>query len=155
MADTGWPSCATSLKGVILDMCGVLYDSGEGDGVAIPGSVEAVRRWVLSGTTENIWFEASFVCISSLNTLADLMCVCEGSKLPTWSWDSAPTRRKQWERSLWPNFKDWDLTFVSVRSSLLRLQPLLCFGKGGCGPTCWCTTVLSVHTRSSRVICID
>ncbi|XP_019721452.1 phospholysine phosphohistidine inorganic pyrophosphate phosphatase [Hippocampus comes] len=44
MADTGWTSCATSLKGVILDMCGVLYDSGEGDGVAIPGSVEAVRR---------------------------------------------------------------------------------------------------------------
>ncbi|XP_056285352.1 phospholysine phosphohistidine inorganic pyrophosphate phosphatase isoform X1 [Pseudoliparis swirei] len=44
MADTGWPGCATSLKGVILDMCGVLYDSGEGDGVAIPGSIEAVKK---------------------------------------------------------------------------------------------------------------
>ncbi|XP_054625547.1 phospholysine phosphohistidine inorganic pyrophosphate phosphatase isoform X2 [Dunckerocampus dactyliophorus] len=44
MADTVWPSCAKSLKGVILDMCGVLYDSGEGDGVAIPGSIEAVRK---------------------------------------------------------------------------------------------------------------
>nr|XP_057918711.1 phospholysine phosphohistidine inorganic pyrophosphate phosphatase [Doryrhamphus excisus]XP_057918712.1 phospholysine phosphohistidine inorganic pyrophosphate phosphatase [Doryrhamphus excisus]XP_057918713.1 phospholysine phosphohistidine inorganic pyrophosphate phosphatase [Doryrhamphus excisus] len=44
MADTGWSSCARSLKGVILDMCGVLYDSGEGDGVAIPGSIEAVRK---------------------------------------------------------------------------------------------------------------
>lgn len=44
MADTGWPGCAKSLKGVILDMCGVLYDSGEGDGVAIHGSVEAVKK---------------------------------------------------------------------------------------------------------------
>ncbi|XP_008288665.1 phospholysine phosphohistidine inorganic pyrophosphate phosphatase [Stegastes partitus] len=44
MADTGWPGCARSLKGVILDLCGVLYDSGEGDGVAIRGSIEAVRR---------------------------------------------------------------------------------------------------------------
>ncbi|XP_049420134.1 phospholysine phosphohistidine inorganic pyrophosphate phosphatase [Epinephelus fuscoguttatus] len=44
MADTGWPGCAKSLKGVILDMCGVLYDSGEGDGVAIPGSIEAVKK---------------------------------------------------------------------------------------------------------------
>lgn len=33
-----------SVKGVILDMCGVLYDSGEGGGQAIHGSVEAVRR---------------------------------------------------------------------------------------------------------------
>nr|XP_004561248.2 phospholysine phosphohistidine inorganic pyrophosphate phosphatase [Maylandia zebra] len=40
----GWPGCAKSLKGVILDLCGVLYDSGEGDGVAIPGSIEAVKK---------------------------------------------------------------------------------------------------------------
>lgn len=33
-----------SVKGVILDMCGVLYDSGEGGGQPIPGSVEAVKR---------------------------------------------------------------------------------------------------------------
>ncbi len=33
-----------SVKGVILDMCGVLYDSGEGGGQAIHGSVEAVKR---------------------------------------------------------------------------------------------------------------
>ncbi|XP_041818876.1 phospholysine phosphohistidine inorganic pyrophosphate phosphatase [Chelmon rostratus] len=44
MADAGWPGCARSLKGVILDMCGVLYDSGEGDGVAISGSIEAVKK---------------------------------------------------------------------------------------------------------------
>ncbi|KAK2884651.1 phospholysine phosphohistidine inorganic pyrophosphate phosphatase [Channa argus] len=44
MADSGWPGCAKSLKGVILDMCGVLYDSGEGDGVAIAGSIEAVKK---------------------------------------------------------------------------------------------------------------
>ncbi|KAM6963910.1 phospholysine phosphohistidine inorganic pyrophosphate phosphatase [Tautogolabrus adspersus] len=44
MADMKWPGCAKSLKGVILDMCGVLYDSGEGGGVAIPGSVEAVKK---------------------------------------------------------------------------------------------------------------
>ncbi|KAK7918805.1 hypothetical protein WMY93_010089 [Mugilogobius chulae] len=44
MAATGWPDCARSLKGVVLDMCGVLYDSGAGDGEAIPGSIEAVQR---------------------------------------------------------------------------------------------------------------
>ncbi|KAG7228042.1 hypothetical protein INR49_005664 [Caranx melampygus] len=44
MADTGWPGCAKSLKGVVLDMCGVLYDSGDGDGVAIDGSIEAVKK---------------------------------------------------------------------------------------------------------------
>ncbi|XP_069569225.1 phospholysine phosphohistidine inorganic pyrophosphate phosphatase isoform X1 [Brachyistius frenatus] len=46
MAATGWPGCANSLKGVILDMCGVLYDSGGegGDGVAISGSIGAVEK---------------------------------------------------------------------------------------------------------------
>ncbi|XP_035468207.1 phospholysine phosphohistidine inorganic pyrophosphate phosphatase [Scophthalmus maximus] len=44
MADTSWPDCAKSFRGVVLDMCGVLYESGEGDGVAIPGAAEAVRR---------------------------------------------------------------------------------------------------------------
>ncbi|XP_033963312.1 phospholysine phosphohistidine inorganic pyrophosphate phosphatase [Pseudochaenichthys georgianus] len=44
MADTDWPGCGKSLKGVILDMCGVLYDSGEGGGVAITGSIEAVNK---------------------------------------------------------------------------------------------------------------
>uniref|UniRef100_A0A9J8B1X6 Phospholysine phosphohistidine inorganic pyrophosphate phosphatase n=1 Tax=Cyprinus carpio carpio TaxID=630221 RepID=A0A9J8B1X6_CYPCA len=40
-----------SVKGVILDMCGVLYDSGEGGGQAIHGSAEAVRRLIGSGLT--------------------------------------------------------------------------------------------------------
>uniref|UniRef100_A0A671LLN1 Phospholysine phosphohistidine inorganic pyrophosphate phosphatase-like n=1 Tax=Sinocyclocheilus anshuiensis TaxID=1608454 RepID=A0A671LLN1_9TELE len=40
-----------SVKAVILDMCGVLYDSGEGGGQAIPGSGEAVRRLMDSGLT--------------------------------------------------------------------------------------------------------
>uniref|UniRef100_A0A665WPS9 Phospholysine phosphohistidine inorganic pyrophosphate phosphatase n=1 Tax=Echeneis naucrates TaxID=173247 RepID=A0A665WPS9_ECHNA len=43
MADAGWPGCSKSLKGVVLDMCGVLYDSGEGDGVALPGSSPSVE----------------------------------------------------------------------------------------------------------------
>ncbi|KAM4624631.1 phospholysine phosphohistidine inorganic pyrophosphate phosphatase [Polymixia lowei] len=42
MADFSWTK--KSLKGVILDLCGVLYDSGEDGGVPIPGSVEAVKR---------------------------------------------------------------------------------------------------------------
>ncbi|KAL2078569.1 hypothetical protein ACEWY4_026254 [Coilia grayii] len=44
MADHNWTGCVKSLKGVILDMCGVLYDSGEGGGVPISGSIEAVKR---------------------------------------------------------------------------------------------------------------
>lgn len=61
MADSGWPGCAKSLKGVILDLCGVLYDSGEGDGVAIPGSIESVKKWVkilrrnLISFTSSVW----------------------------------------------------------------------------------------------------
>ncbi|XP_034050272.1 phospholysine phosphohistidine inorganic pyrophosphate phosphatase [Thalassophryne amazonica] len=44
MADAGWLESVKRLKGVILDLCGVLYDSGEGDGVAIAGSVDAVKK---------------------------------------------------------------------------------------------------------------
>lgn len=46
MAAKDWPVCSKSLKGVILDLCGVLYDCGEGGGVAISGSVEALKKWV-------------------------------------------------------------------------------------------------------------
>lgn len=42
MAD--WMGAEKCVKGVILDMCGVLYDSGEGGGVPISGSIEAVKR---------------------------------------------------------------------------------------------------------------
>ncbi|XP_066522338.1 phospholysine phosphohistidine inorganic pyrophosphate phosphatase isoform X2 [Hoplias malabaricus] len=44
MASEKWPESVRSIKGVILDMCGVLYDSGEGGGVPIDGSVAAVKR---------------------------------------------------------------------------------------------------------------
>lgn len=44
MAAIDWPVCSKTLKGVILDLCGVLYDCGEGGGVAISGSVEALKR---------------------------------------------------------------------------------------------------------------
>ncbi|MGH0114367.1 UNVERIFIED_CONTAM: hypothetical protein FKN15_003261 [Acipenser sinensis] len=44
-----WKDCINNLKGVVLDICGVLYDSGEGGGVPIPGSVEAVKRIKASG----------------------------------------------------------------------------------------------------------
>ncbi|KAL7869770.1 hypothetical protein AOLI_G00137580 [Acnodon oligacanthus] len=44
MAEDKWSECVGSLKGVILDMCGVLYDSGAGGGTPIEGSVEAVKR---------------------------------------------------------------------------------------------------------------
>ncbi|XP_016112118.1 phospholysine phosphohistidine inorganic pyrophosphate phosphatase [Sinocyclocheilus grahami] len=40
-----------SVKAVVLDMCGVLYDSAEGGGQAIAGSAEAVRRLMDSGVT--------------------------------------------------------------------------------------------------------
>lgn len=51
MADASWPGCAKSLKGVVLDLCGVLYDSGEGGGSAISGSVEALKKWVSEWVT--------------------------------------------------------------------------------------------------------
>lgn len=39
-----WFKHSKNIRGFLLDISGVLYDSGEGGGVAIPGSVEAVRR---------------------------------------------------------------------------------------------------------------
>lgn len=39
----GW---ARAVRGLLLDVSGVLYDSGADGGVPIAGSVEAVRRWV-------------------------------------------------------------------------------------------------------------
>ncbi|KAG7170549.1 Phospholysine phosphohistidine inorganic pyrophosphate phosphatase-like 2, partial [Homarus americanus] len=39
---SGWLS--EPIKGVLLDITGVLYESGEGFGTVIPGSVEAVER---------------------------------------------------------------------------------------------------------------
>ncbi|XP_043912538.1 phospholysine phosphohistidine inorganic pyrophosphate phosphatase [Protopterus annectens] len=38
-----WLDSVKSVKGILLDVCGVLYDCG-GDGIVIPGSVEAVTR---------------------------------------------------------------------------------------------------------------
>lgn len=35
---------STKISGLLLDITGVLYDSGQGGGVPIPGSVDAVRR---------------------------------------------------------------------------------------------------------------
>jgi len=32
------------IRGILLDISGVLYNSGEGGGEAIPGSVEAVEK---------------------------------------------------------------------------------------------------------------
>ncbi|XP_067225239.1 phospholysine phosphohistidine inorganic pyrophosphate phosphatase isoform X3 [Chanodichthys erythropterus] len=49
MAAGGNMEWLKSVKGVILDMCGVLYDSGEGGGQAIHGSIEAVKRLMDSG----------------------------------------------------------------------------------------------------------
>jgi len=40
MADPNWYN---SIKGFLVDITGVLYDSG---GEAIPGSIEAVRRFI-------------------------------------------------------------------------------------------------------------
>ncbi|XP_071302587.1 phospholysine phosphohistidine inorganic pyrophosphate phosphatase isoform X2 [Agelaius tricolor] len=42
----GW---ARAVRGLLLDVSGVLYDSGAGGGVPIAGSVEAVRRIKASG----------------------------------------------------------------------------------------------------------
>lgn len=44
----GWAMAAwaRAVRGLLLDVSGVLYDSGGDGGVPIAGSVEAVRRWV-------------------------------------------------------------------------------------------------------------
>lgn len=46
MASCGW---ARAVRGLLLDVSGVLYDSGADGGVPIAGSAEAVRRWVGGG----------------------------------------------------------------------------------------------------------
>ncbi|XP_055962664.1 phospholysine phosphohistidine inorganic pyrophosphate phosphatase [Sorex fumeus] len=44
-----WGERLAGVRGVLLDISGVLYDGGEGGGKAIPGSVEAVARLKQSG----------------------------------------------------------------------------------------------------------
>lgn len=39
-----WAEKLAGLRGVLLDISGVLYDGGEEGGTAIPGSVDAVAR---------------------------------------------------------------------------------------------------------------
>lgn len=39
-----WSELLAGVRGVLLDISGVLYDGGEGGGAAITGSVEAVAR---------------------------------------------------------------------------------------------------------------
>lgn len=47
-AMAAWAERLTGVRGVLLDISGVLYDSGAGGGAAIAGSVEAVARLVSS-----------------------------------------------------------------------------------------------------------
>ncbi|XP_019635548.1 PREDICTED: phospholysine phosphohistidine inorganic pyrophosphate phosphatase-like [Branchiostoma belcheri] len=50
MASSGrWYDRCSDIQGVLLDISGVLYDSGATGGVAIPGSVEAVTKLKQSG----------------------------------------------------------------------------------------------------------
>ncbi|XP_072026927.1 phospholysine phosphohistidine inorganic pyrophosphate phosphatase-like [Amphiura filiformis] len=44
MADQPWFDSCAHVEGVLLDISGVLYDSGEGGGTPITGSIEAVQR---------------------------------------------------------------------------------------------------------------
>ncbi|XP_054437640.1 phospholysine phosphohistidine inorganic pyrophosphate phosphatase isoform X2 [Pteronotus mesoamericanus] len=46
---TAWGARLAGVRGVLLDISGVLYDSGEGGGKPIAGSVEAVARLKRSG----------------------------------------------------------------------------------------------------------
>ena len=41
---SNWTITPKPIKGVLLDITGVLYESGEGFGTAIPGSVEALSK---------------------------------------------------------------------------------------------------------------
>lgn len=49
-AMAAWAERLAGVRGVLLDISGVLYDSGAGGGTAIAGSVEAVARLV--GSTQ-------------------------------------------------------------------------------------------------------
>lgn len=45
MEETERPAwLARKIRGILLDISGVLYNAGEGGGEAIPGSVEAVKK---------------------------------------------------------------------------------------------------------------
>ena len=47
MGENLWYDNCSNVEGVLLDISGVLYDSGKGGGTPIPGSIEAVKRYVV------------------------------------------------------------------------------------------------------------
>ena len=47
MADDRPSWLQSKIQGVLLDISGVLYNSGQCGGELIPGSVEAVERWII------------------------------------------------------------------------------------------------------------
>ena len=44
--NSGWHSNCVHVEGILSDITGVLYDGGDGDGTPIPGSIEAVNKYV-------------------------------------------------------------------------------------------------------------
>lgn len=44
MSGGNWVASCSTIKGFLLDISGVLYDSGDDGGKAIPGSVDALDR---------------------------------------------------------------------------------------------------------------
>lgn len=67
-----------------------------------------------------------------------------GSRPPTCSCASAPTRARRPGRRSWPSSRGWASTSPCRRSSPRRPQPWLLSKRGVCGLTCWCTTVMLV-----------
>ena len=49
-----WYKESHNIDGVLLDIYGVLYDAGVDGDVAIPGSVEALKKWVKSISIINL-----------------------------------------------------------------------------------------------------
>lgn len=67
-----------------------------------------------------------------------------GSRPPTCSCASAPTRARRPGRRSWPSSRGCASTSPCRRSSPRRPQPWLLSKRGVCGLTCWCTTVILV-----------
>ena len=60
------PWIVRKIEGVLIDITGVLYNSGEEGGEVIPGSVQAIERYVLLSSLRRLLYGLDYLSLRKL-----------------------------------------------------------------------------------------